>query len=162
MKAGPLLRLTWILLAEAALLGCDRSVISPRARSAENSPVKQTPQTSSSVSPAPLGRPVKASWYRVPNDSLARRRAGQDEFTAAHNHLALGTLVRVTSVANNRTVLVRITDRGIKHRGVKIDLCREAAEKLGMVREGITQVRLEVLSEAEALATLPKPGSGAH
>ncbi len=162
MTTRPIILSALSLLAAAALSCCGRSAISPTVRQAEKPLEKQAPPASPGASPARSGHPVNAAWYRVPTESLARRRAGQDEFTAAHNHLPLGTLVRVTSVDNNRTVVVRITDRGITHRGVKIDLCREAAEKLGMVREGITKVRLEVVSEAEASAVSPNSGSGAH
>ena len=66
-----------------------------------------------------------AVWYPVPVNSLARRRARKDELTAAHNRLPLGKLVRVTHLENGRTVIVRITDRGIRSRRVLIDLCKE-------------------------------------
>jgi rare lipoprotein A len=96
-------------------------------------------------------KPVKiegiAVWYSVPPKSLAKRRAGKDELTAAHNRLPLGTKVRVTHLGNGREVVVRITDRGITKRRVVIDLCKEAAEKLDMVREGSARVRLEVLPD---------------
>jgi rare lipoprotein A len=88
-----------------------------------------------------------AAWYRVPANSLARRRAKPTELTAAHNRLPLGTLVRVTRLSNGRSVLVRITDRGITNRRAKIDICKEAADQLGMVREGFTRVRLEIVPE---------------
>ena len=54
-----------------------------------------------------------AVWYDVPANSLAKRRAGKDELTAAHNRLPLGTMVRVTHLGNGKNVIVRITDRGI-------------------------------------------------
>lgn len=88
---------------------------------------------------------VYAVWYRVPPKSLARRRAGKDELTAAHNSLPLGTLVRITHLRNGKSAIVRITDRGVKGRRGTIDMCKEAAEKLQMVREGVARVRLEVL-----------------
>jgi rare lipoprotein A len=93
-------------------------------------------------------KPVEgmAVWYSVPANSLARRRAGQ-EMTAAHNRLPIGTKVQVTHLGNKKTVIVRITDRGIKKRGALIDLCKEAAEKLDMIREGSARVRLEILPE---------------
>jgi len=88
-----------------------------------------------------------ADWYNVPPNSLAKRRARKDELTAAHNRLPLGTQVRVTHLANGKNVVVRITDRGITKRGVLIDLCKEAAEKLDMLREGSARVRLEILPD---------------
>jgi rare lipoprotein A len=92
-------------------------------------------------------RVVNAAWYDVPDDSLAKRRAGSHELTAAHNRLPLGTLVRVTHLKNGKSVVVRITDRGIRDRRVKIDLCKEAAEQIQMVRKGIARVRMEVVRE---------------
>ena len=92
-------------------------------------------------------REVLASWYDVPDDSLAKRRAGEQEYTAAHNRLPIGTLVRVTSLKSGKSVLVRITDRGINSNKIQLDLCKEAAEQLGMVRKGLARVRMEVLAE---------------
>jgi rare lipoprotein A len=93
-----------------------------------------------------------AVWYRVPPKSLARMRAGNGEFTAAHNRLPLGTLVRVTRLSNGCTVVVRITDRGITNRRAKIDICREAAEELGMIHVGLARVRMEIVPESRASA----------
>lgn len=109
------------------------------------------------VVPAQMMNPTKpeakkpiegvAVWYAVPPNSLAKRRAGKDELTAAHNRLPFGTKVRVTHLGNGKNVVVRITDRGITKRRALIDLCKEAAEKLDMVREGSARVRLEILPE---------------
>jgi|GEM_PF-1326556 len=96
-----------------------------------------------------------AVWYRVPVDSLANRRAGKGEFTAAHNHLPLGSIVRVTHLANGKSVIVRITDRGITKRGASIDLCKPAAEKLGMISEGMARVRIEELPDETAVDAAP-------
>ncbi len=90
---------------------------------------------------------VNAAWYKVPAASLARRRASAEELTAAHDQLPIGTLIRVTHLGNGKSVDVRITDRGIDDPKVKLDLCKEAAERLEMVSEGIARVRIEILSE---------------
>lgn len=119
-----------------ALAEKDRSENSPRG----DSPRKEQEEE-------PPGRIVRATWYDVPVDSLAKRRAGDYPFTAAHNSLPLGTNVRVTHLANGRSVTVRITDRGITARGVKLDLCREAAEELRMVGQGVAKVRMNVLPD---------------
>jgi rare lipoprotein A len=88
-----------------------------------------------------------AVWYKVPPNSLAKRRAGKDELTAAHNRLPLGTRVRVTHLKTGKSVVVRITDRGITNRSAVIDLCKEAAEKLDMIHEGSARVSLEILPD---------------
>jgi rare lipoprotein A len=95
-------------------------------------------------------------WYPVPPNSLAKRRAGKDELTAAHNRLPLGTMVRVTHLANGKSVIVRITDRGIPGRRVLIDLCKEAAAKLGMLSEGSARVRLEILPDDKGTNAAPR------
>jgi rare lipoprotein A len=56
--------------------------------------------------------------------------------------------VRVTSLANGRSVVVRINDRGPFHGRRVIDLSRAAAERLGMVRRGRVPVEVEVLASA--------------
>jgi rare lipoprotein A len=96
-----------------------------------------------------------AVWYSVPVDSLANRRAGKGEFTAAHNHLPLGSMVRVTHLANGKSVIVRITDRGITKPGAIIDLCKPAAENLGMINEGMARVRIEELLDSSGTDSPP-------
>jgi rare lipoprotein A len=128
---------------------------------------KPSPAAQQTSSPAktdrkkPYLREGYAVWYPVPGNSLARRRAGKDELTAAHNHLRLGTLVRVTHLANGKSVIVRITDRGITKRGASIDLCKEAAEKLGMISEGMARVRMEELPDDKHSAAVPDSSAAA-
>lgn len=68
---------------------------------------------------------------------------------AAHPIYPFGTLIRVTNLANGRTVNVRIQDRGPapgpRAAGVIIDLSLAAARALDFVQEGRARVRLEVL-----------------
>ena len=88
-----------------------------------------------------------AVWYEVPPNSLARRRADKNEFTAANNRLPLGSKVRVTHLGNGKSVVVRITDRGVTNHHFLIDLCKEAAAQLGMLSQGSARVRLEMLTD---------------
>jgi peptidoglycan lytic transglycosylase len=99
---------------------------------------------------APAKIEGNAVWYQVAPKSLAKRRAGKDELTAAHNRLPLGTRVRVTHLRNGKSVVVRITDRGITSRRAVIDLCKEAAEELDMIHEGSARVSLEILPDDKA------------
>jgi len=94
-----------------------------------------------------------ASWY----DLEGRRTASGERFdqrglTAAHRSLPLGTRVRITNLANGRSVRVRINDRGPFARGRVIDVSRAAAERLGMLGSGTTRVRIEVLGPAPSPA----------
>jgi rare lipoprotein A len=128
--------------------GCQRKVPKDSKAETQADSAKEKLGASSPThrSHAPV-REVNASWYDVPLTSLAKRRAGLDELTAAHNRLPLGTRVRVTHLANGKSVVVRITDRGITSRKIKLDLCKEAASELGMISEGVARVRMEVLQE---------------
>jgi rare lipoprotein A (peptidoglycan hydrolase) len=111
----------------------------------------------------PYRREGNAVWYAVPVNSLAHRRAGKGELTAAHNHLPLGTMVRVTHLKSGKQVIVRITDRGITKRNATIDLCKEAAELLGMISEGMARVRMEELPDDKGGASVPdSPSTAAH
>jgi len=65
--------------------------------------------------------------------------------SAAHRRLPFGTQVRVTNLNNDKTVIVRINDRGPHTRGRLIDVSREAAEQLGMLRSGTAPVRVQSL-----------------
>ena len=70
----------------------------------------------------------------------------QHAMTAAHRRLPFGTRVKVTNLASNKTVVVRINDRGPHTRGRLIDLSRQAAEQLGMLRSGTARVRVQALN----------------
>ena len=65
--------------------------------------------------------------------------------TAAHRTLPFGTRVRVTNLANGKSVVVEITDRGPFVRGRIIDVSGRAAEELGFRRAGTARVRVDVL-----------------
>lgn len=66
-------------------------------------------------------------------------------FTAAHKTLPFGTKVRVTNLKNNKSVDVIINDRGPFKAGRIIDLSRAAAEKIGLINDGVAKVTVEVL-----------------
>jgi len=84
-------------------------------------------------------------------EKFAGRRTASGEvyaprlLTAAHRSLPFGTLVKVTSLDNGRSVVVRVNDRGPSVRGRVIDLSRRAAEDLGMIRNGTARVRIEAV-----------------
>jgi rare lipoprotein A len=74
-------------------------------------------------------------------------RYDEKALTAAHRTLPFGTKVQVTNLANGRSVVVTITDRGPFTKGRVIDVSRRAARKLDFLRDGTTRVRLEVVDE---------------
>ncbi|SDK88412.1 septal ring lytic transglycosylase RlpA family protein [Pseudomonas indica] len=90
----------------------------------------------------------KASYYGSRHHgrrTASGERFDQNALTAAHRTLPFGTRVRVTNLNNNRTVVVRINDRGPYGRGRIIDLSFKAAQQLDMIRPGVVPVRVESL-----------------
>ena len=67
------------------------------------------------------------------------------EFTAAHRSLPFGTRLRVTRIGSNRSIIVRINDRGPFIAGRVIDVSRRAADWLEMLDAGVARVRLDVI-----------------
>jgi|APTNR8051073442_1049403.scaffolds.fasta_scaffold01018_9 peptidoglycan lytic transglycosylase len=90
----------------------------------------------------------KASYYGSEFDGRSTANGetfSNKEYTAAHKSLPFGSLVKVTNLANNKTVIVRINDRGPYVAGRVIDLSRKAAEELDMIRAGVIDVKIELL-----------------
>ncbi len=94
-----------------------------------------------------------ASWYGgVFNGRLTANGERFDMYamTACHPTLPFGTWVRVVDLANQRSVIVRITDRGDLMAGRVIDLSYGAAKKLHMVHDGLAPVKIEVLTQRQS------------
>jgi len=92
----------------------------------------------------------KASWYgRIFQSHKTASGEPYDmfQFTAAHRTLPLGSWVKVTDLKTERSVVVRINDRGPVARNRIIDLSYGAAKMLSM--KGVDQVRLDVLQTPE-------------
>ena len=90
-----------------------------------------------------------ASVYATKGDGYAGKRTASGEraqsgaLTAAHKSLPFGTMVRVTNTRNNKSVVVRINDRGPFVRGRVIDLTPAGARAIGM--SGLAPVNLSVV-----------------
>jgi rare lipoprotein A len=74
--------------------------------------------------------------------------------TAAHRHLPLPTFVRVTRIDNDRSVVVKVNDRGPFVHDRVIDLSYAAAAKLDMLNDGKADVYIEALSHHEGATEL--------
>lgn len=72
-------------------------------------------------------------------------RFNKNELTAAHRSYPFGTVLQVTNLRNNKTVTVRVNDRGPYVGGRIIDLSKRAARDLGFVGNGVAHVEIEVL-----------------
>jgi len=90
-----------------------------------------------------------ASWYGVPFHGRAAANGeiyDMEKLTAAHRTLPFGAWVRVTNLANNKTVAVRIIDRGPFIAGRIIDLSHAAAREIELIGPGVAQVRIDIIS----------------
>ena len=94
----------------------------------------------------------KASWYSAGSRTANGEKMNAGALAAAHRSLPFGTHVRVENLANHRSVVVRINDRGPFVGGRVIDVTRGAAERLGMINSGVARVRVTVVGGKGTLA----------
>ena len=72
-------------------------------------------------------------------------RYDKNAYTAAHKRLPYGTRIRITNLENDKSVVVKINDRGPRSKKRMLDVSRRAAQDLGFIQKGLTKVRLEVI-----------------
>lgn len=113
----------------------------PPAKSAPASPKR----VSAKAKPYEVG---PASWYGKyfhGKPTASGEPYNMYEMTAAHPDLPLGTRVKVTNLHNDKTVIVRVNDRGPLIPGRIIDLSYGAAQVLGFSEKGVQRVRLDIV-----------------
>jgi rare lipoprotein A len=135
----------------------ERQLDTPSVESSIPENVYETPEEKDFEIPAIMATPLPpvmqtglASWYGARHHGKRTangERFDQKKLTAAHPTLPWGSIVKVTSLANGKSVNVRINDRGPFIKDRIIDLSRAAARTLGMA--GLMQVQLEVLTPIE-------------
>lgn len=69
----------------------------------------------------------------------------QELFTCAHKSMPFGTMLKVTNLSNDSTVVVKVNDRLPKRSKRTIDLTTAAAKQLNFISKGLTKVRVEVI-----------------
>lgn len=136
---------------------------SPKPAPIQSEQVRQEPKVEAieipEAKPAPVAEPApekgrvigsgEASYY---GPGFAGRPTANgetfnpSELTAAHRSLPFGSRVRVTNLANDKSIVVRINDRGPFVADRLIDVSQGAARQLGMISSGTARVQLEVLS----------------
>jgi len=142
------LRLILLLTTALALTSCS-----------DLTPVKQEPVIVKKPVPKKVEKPKQsalktyyglASWYSIKTNHGRTTASGRlltnGGHTAAHKTLPFGTRVRVTSLFNGKSEILRITDRGPYVKGRIIDVTIGCAQRLGFYSRGITKVKVEVLS----------------
>lgn len=115
-----------------------------------------------------------ASWYG--KDFHGKLTANGEIYnmnalTAAHKTLPMPTFVKVTNLENNRSIVLRVNDRGPFVDGRLIDVSRRGAQLLGFQKQGITRVRIQASDEKGRVASRKSrppqtagnaPSSGQH
>lgn len=89
---------------------------------------------------------MRASWYgpRFHGRFTANGEIyDQNAMTAAHKSMKFGTILRITNPRNNKSVIVRINDRGPYIPGRHIDLSKAAAEELDVIKNGVKRLKIE-------------------
>ena len=96
----------------------------------------------------------RASWY---GPGFHGKRTSNGEtfdmhaLTAAHRTLPMSSYARVTNLANGKSIVVRINDRGPFHSNRVMDLSKGAATQLGFLRQGSANVKIEALQDNEGV-----------
>lgn len=136
------------VLAIAALAGCASS----------RRPTSSPTEAPAAALTAGWSEEGLASWYGEPYHGRATasgRRYDMHEMTAAHRSLPFGTEVRVCNLRTQAEATVVVDDRGPFVEGRIIDLSRAAAEQLGVVRDGVVPVRIEVTRMGDGMIDAP-------
>ncbi len=119
---------------------------SHKMQSADPQPTSKVLKTRDLNTKDPKTKTGEASWYDFDGQKTANGETmNARRLTAAHPTLPFGTKVVVENVDNGRTVMVRVNDRGPYADGRVIDVSKEAARKLGMVEDGVTEVEVAPL-----------------
>ncbi|HFB99767.1 MAG TPA: septal ring lytic transglycosylase RlpA family protein [Phaeodactylibacter sp.] len=84
----------------------------------------------------------------------------KNKFTCAHNDYPFGSELKVTHLENKKSVIVKVIDRGPYIKGRIVDLSRAAAQKIGLVKDGVAQVKVELVKSGSGkVETLTSKGS---
>lgn len=113
--------------------------------------VLRTPQKDEGYLAYGIPTNITASFYGQGDGLHGEETASGEIFdkgglTAAHKYLPFGTLLKVTNPKNNRSVKVRINDRGPYTGGRDLDLSAKAAEILGITNTGVASLIVEQVS----------------
>lgn len=162
MNIGVIGRVSALFLLSLAAVACSSTPsgtgtsASPRGVAANPNEKIGTPYYVSGIRYIPREQPGYvetglASWYGP--KFHGRLTANGEIFdrgrlTAAHKTLPLPSLVRVTNTENNRSVVVRLNDRGPFSGDRIIDLSEKTAETIGLKQKGVGEVRVEYLGRA--------------
>lgn len=164
---GKIIRLLAVGVAAASLAACQTSSVSQKSelRSSRVASVDTERATSTMIKrrvaatrkhtrlaarknggqPKTTASHGVASFYTEGTKTASGERFNTMDMTAAHPTLPFGTKLRVTDVSSGKSVTVRVNDRGPFVPGRVVDVSYSAADALGMVGKGLTNVKLDVV-----------------
>jgi rare lipoprotein A len=139
----------------ASMLALSASAVHAQAASAAAPASASAPATAAAAAAraATASESGKIAWY---GKKFAGRKTASGEaynpeaLTMAHKTLPFGTLVKVTNPKNNKSVTLRVNDRGPTQSDRVGDVSQAAARKLGMVKSGVIDAELVVVGAAPA------------
>ncbi|MEZ0607900.1 septal ring lytic transglycosylase RlpA family protein [Fibrella sp. WM1] len=105
----------------------------------------------------PVQQSGKASYYANKFSGCrtsSGERVKQHIFTGAHRTLPFNTLVEITNTNNQRSVIIRINDRGPFHKGRIVDMTYAAAKAIGLLGKGVANVTLRVVNPNRMVSML--------
>lgn len=142
------------LLCAASFAANAQGASAPAAAAAKPAEVAP-PAAATASTPAATGDALSgtAAWYgRKFNGrkTASGQRFNAAALTAAHPTLAFGSRVKVTNSKNQRSAVVVINDRGPSTPGRIIDVSQAAAQRLGFIRAGTAEVKVEVVAAAKS------------
>src|ERR1700685_1457182 len=157
MKRSAILRCATITVAVwlLAVAGCGKKHRSARTQPAPKPSATAGASQRPSNVPAPVAVPTGyteegvASWYGIPFNGRAAADGeiyDMETLVAAHRLMPFNTWLKVTNLSNNKSVNVRVIDRGPFVDGRIIDLSKAAARQIDLLGRGVAQVRLKVIA----------------
>jgi len=135
---------------------------SPRYGSSVSSKKKLNPKSFKTMNRVPKVLTGISSYYGTDfHGKLTANGEVYDMYglNAAHKTLPLNTIVRVTNLSNNKSLILRINDRGPYVKGRILDCSYGAAKKLGFIAQGTTKVRIELIEVGDNKYMKHKSGS---
>ena len=129
----------------------------PAAPAATTAPAPTPAPAAPAAAPAPQSASEgETGLAAVYSDKLNGRKTASGEvydrikLTTAHKTLPFGTKVKITNLKNNKSVVLRVNDRGPTQAGRVVDISPAAAKAIGISTKGMAEVRVEVAEAAPA------------
>lgn len=136
----------------AGLCGvCAYMLMSFNVSSPDNNTDLDIDSEAANTTPEPIATEFGiASWYSIKTNFGTQTASGRplqnDAYTAAHKKWPMGSKVKVTNLENGHSEILTITDRGPYIEGRIIDVTTGSAKRLGFYEDGLTQIKIELLS----------------